>query len=228
MSFDGIMGGGLAFICAAIAVGSDAQTEVRAKLGRLYGTSILRTWQGYLFIVFWGIVDVCFYIAFLYNHDWAKRAFNVEVENNLIWFGIIVGLSAILIIRTNLATVGGFQIGGEFLYTLSRATLVDRLNRVRFRARWAFLANVRPSIVNTQQYPTYFLSLQTFLIGLAIGTDKRAEIESQLNSIKSGVSNRNTPDASAKARESLTGLMYDYFGPAEFQSWASDSDYGNK
>jgi hypothetical protein len=37
-----------------------------------------------------------------------------------------------------------------------------------------------------------------------------------------------TPDTSAAARESITGLVYDYFGPAEVDSWATDSDYGNR
>jgi hypothetical protein len=228
MSSDAIVGAVLAFICAAIAVGSDAQTEVRARFGRRYGTFILRKFDGYLFILFWGFIDVGFFVAFLYNHDWAKRAFNIEIEQNLIWAGVVVGLSAILIIRTNLATVGGFQIGGEFLYSLSRAALIDRLNRVRVRARRAFIIELKPRIADAAGYPNYFTSLETMLVGLAAGTDKVAEIEGQLNTIKAGVTNPQVPDTSTTAREALTGLTYDYFGPGEVHSWANDTNYGNR
>jgi hypothetical protein len=227
MAVDSIAGGCLAFVCAGIAVGSDAQTEVRARFGRRYGTFILRTSQGFLFMLLWGVVDVGFYIAFLYNHDWAKRAFNIEVEQNLIWMGVVVGLSAILIIRTNLATVNGFQIGGELVYTWSRATLIDNLNRARLRARRAFLSPIRPFARNATAYPAYFTSLRAELIGLAAGSDKRAEIEAQLNAIETAITSPHTPDTSATARESITGLVYDYFGPDEVSAWATDSDYGN-
>lgn len=225
MGADSVLGGGLALICAALAVGSDAQTEVRARFGRRYGTFILGSWQGAAFILFWGIVDVLFYIAFLYNHDWAKRAFNIEVEQNLVWMGVVVGLSAILIIRTNLASVNGFQIGGELAYSWSRAALIDNLNRARLRARRTFLSPFKAYAKDITAYPNYFASLEAILVALMPGSDKRAEIQAQLDAIKNGLA---SPDASPVARESITGLVYDYFGPNEVTTWATESDYGNK
>src|SRR5215471_11501347 len=194
MSVDSVFGGCLAFICAAIAVGSDAQAEIRSRFGRRYGTFILGAREGYLFILAWGIVDVAFYIAFLFNHDWAKRAFNIEIEPNLLWTGIVVGLSAILIFRTNLATINGFQIGGELLYSFSRAYLIDNLNRARLRARREFLAQYRPYFRNTASYRNYFSSLEKVLKDLSAGSDKSAEIDAQLTGIKAAVAPPGDPD----------------------------------
>lgn len=222
---DAVIGGILAFACAAIAVGTDAQTEIRTRFGRRHGTFILNQREGYAFILFWGAVDVVFFVVFLHNHDWAKRAFNIDIEQSLIWAGIVVGLSAILIIRTNLATVGNFQIGGELLYSLSRAFLIDKLNRVRVRARRTFIGGYRPYFKDTQKYPKYFASLEGVLKELAPGSDRSGEIGTQLSTIKA---EHQKPDDSAEAREALTGLMYDYFGPREVKSWADETDYGNK
>lgn len=172
-----------------------------------------------------GAVDVALYFAFLSNHEWAKRAFNVEVEKNLLWTGLVVGLSAVLIIRTNLATVGNFQIGGEYAYTWSRALLIDILNRTRARARRAFITKYRPPCKDVASYPKYFTSLEDTLKTLAQGSDFRAEIEQQLATLRK---NGNDPNADAAAREGLTGLVYDYFGPKEVKSWSEDSDFGNK
>jgi hypothetical protein len=228
MTLDVILGALIAFACAAIAVGLDAQTEARVRLGRLYGTSILRTWPGFIFIIVWGIVDVGFFVAFLFNHDWAKRAFNVDVEQNLVWTGVVVGFSAVLIIRTNLGTVGSFQIGGELAYSWSRSVLIDWLNRSRARARRAFLTRYRPNCRNVATYGSYFTSLEGALNGLATGSAQRTDIEKQLAAIKATVANPHTPDDTPAAREDLTGLVYDYFGPKEVNAWAEESDYGNR
>ncbi len=150
---DSVFGGVIAFLCAAFAVGFDAQTEVGGQLGRRYGTSILRAWPAYVFIIGWGSVDVGFYVAFLFNHDWAERAFNVHVEQNLLLTGVVVGLSAVAIVRTNLATVGSFQIGGEYFYVWSRSFLIDSLNRRRVQARDAFLRHYRSYCETFQVIP---------------------------------------------------------------------------
>jgi hypothetical protein len=226
MIADTILGGIIAFLCAAVAVGTDAQTEVRARFGRLYGTSILRTWAAYVFVIGWGIVNVCFYVVFLFNHEWAKRAFNVEVDQNLPWTGLIVGFSAVLLIRTNLATVGSVQIGGEYVYTWSRSFLIDRLNRARARMRLAFLQPHRRFCRDITSYPNYFRSLETdALMPLAAGSAQREEILTQLAAIKASVADH---EKDGDAREDLTKLVYDYFGPADVESWATATDHGNK
>jgi len=224
---DSYIGGVLAFVCAAIAVGSDAQGEVRTRFGRRQGMSILRCWQGYAFIVLWGAFDAILYRIFLSHHDWAERAFNIKVEENLIWTGAVVGFSAILVIRTNLATINGFQIGGELIYTYTRAALIDSLNRRRLRARRAFISEFKPKIKDLASYPNYFSSLEKILFELAEGSDRRAEIEAQLKLLKAEASNPSTPDSRPMAREGITGLVYDYFGADEVNAWARDENFGN-
>jgi hypothetical protein len=228
MTAESVLAAAIAFVCAAVAVGFDAQTEVRTRLGRLYGTSILRTLPGFVFIIFWGVVDVVIFVVFLFNHDWAKRAFNIEIEQNLAWTGLVVGLSAVLIIRTNLATVGSFQVGGELAYSLSRASLIDWLNRARGRARRSFLGRYRTICKDTAGKPNYFTSLERVLVDLALGSEQRGEIEKQLAKIKATVPNPQSPDAVAIAREDLTALVYDYFGPTEVDRWGVEFDYGNR
>jgi hypothetical protein len=183
MIADKTLGCIIAFLCAAIAVGADAQTEVRTRFGQLYDTSIFRTWPAYVFIIGWGMVDVSFFLAFLSNHDWAKRAFGIDVEDNLLWMGVVVGFSAVLIIRTNLATVGSVQIGGEYVYVWTRSFLIDRLNRRRARRRREFLIRFRPFCNDVAAYPKYFISLQQTLTNLAKGSAQGTEIMKQLTAI---------------------------------------------
>jgi hypothetical protein len=228
MTGESLIGGFIAFVCAVFAVGSDAQTEVRKRFSSRYGTFILRAWPGFAFIIFWGIVDVGFYIAFLFNHEWAKRAFNIDVEPNAYLMGLTVGLSAILIIRTNLATVGSISVGGEHGYLWSRAKLVDLLNRKRVRIRRNFLARYKPYCANIAAYHSYFTSLERNLRALAAGSAQQFEIEEQLKGIKDSVTAPATPDTTVDAREDLTALCYDYFGPDEVDGWATSTDYGNR
>jgi hypothetical protein len=228
MSVESVLGALIAFICAAFAVGLDAQTEIATRLGRLYGTSILRTLPGFLFIIGWGAVDVVFYLVFLFNHDWANRAFNITVSDNLLWTGVVVGFSAVLIIRTNLGKIGSVEVGGEFAYSRSRAELINRLNLSRARARRNFLRRYRQICEDVAQYPSYFSALEKFLVEAVRGNEQRTEIEQQLVKIKEGLAEPTTPDTAPQAREDITGVVYDYFGPKELDEWARESDYGQK
>ena len=216
-------GGVFAFICAAIAVGSDAQSEVNTRLGRIRGTNIV-SWPGVAFVVFWGLADVAFYVAFLFNHEWAKKAFDIEIEKNLLWSGMVVGLSAVLIFRTNLATVGSVQVGGEWLYTTTRAYLIDALNRKRSRHRYAFLNTHKPFYNDCKKYPAYFTALHGKILDLAIGSPHKSEIETALDKTKTSGSEQ--PDTDVAVRMNVTGVAYDYFGAKEFEDWAAQT-FGN-
>lgn len=226
MTQDEIIGTLIAFSCAVIAVGADAQTEVRARFGTgLRGTAVVATLPGIGFLVFWGLVDAVLFVIFLGHKAWAKTAFNISVEENVVFTGIVVGLSAMLIIRTNLMTVGSIQVGGELAYTWSRSFLIDRLNRKRVADRQRFMRQYRPTCRNIAAYPKYFSSLEAVLIPLANGSPAKDRILGQLSDIKRGLADANLD---ASARESLTGLAYDYFGPEIVDDWAKDEDHGNK
>ena len=216
-------GASIAFLCATIAVGANAQTEVKARFGSgLHGTSILLSKPGLLFLAFWGLVDAVFFMVFVNNHDWAKRAFNIEVEDNVLMTVAVVGLSAILIIRTNLATVGSVQLGGELVYSWSRSYLIDQLNRKRVSDRRAFMQRYRSYYRDVAGYPNYLVSLGNTLTNLAGGSANAAKIKEDFAKLKT--------EAAANAiesRESLTGLVYDYFGPKAVDDWAKVEDYGN-
>jgi hypothetical protein len=221
----GIAGAAIAFFSAAVAVGTDAQNEMKARLGTMHGTSVPLTRAGIAFIAFWGAVDVACYLLFLHNHEWAKRAFQIDVEENLLWTGLIVGLSAVLIFRTNLATVGSFQVGGELAYTFTRSILVDRLNRRRTRMRRAFVSKASTYFNDLSGYPRFFTSLEATLLSLSAGSLQKAVIEDQLKRLRGAT---DAPNGDVAARESITGLIYDYFGPKEFDDWVKDSQAGNK
>ncbi len=60
---------------------------------------------------------------------------------------------------------------------------------------------------------------------LAKGSSQRLEIVEQMAAIRRSVAN---PEKNSKAREDLAALSYDYFGPAEFNKWAKDTDFGNR
>jgi hypothetical protein len=139
---------------------------------------------------------------------------------------LVVGFSAVLLIRTNLATGGSVQIGGEYVYTWSRSLLIDRLNRARARMRLALLQPHRRFCRDITSYPNYFRSLESdALTPVAAGSAQRDEILTQLATIKASVANH---EKDGDAREDLTKLVYDYFGPADVESWATTTDHGNK
>lgn len=219
-----IGGAAVAFLCAAVAVGADAQTELKTRFGGgVHGTSILASVPGIFFLVFWGLVDSIFFVVFLNNHEWAKRAFNIEVEDNVLMTGAVVGLSAILIIRTNLATVGSVQLGGELAYSWSRSFLIDRLNRKRVTDRSSFLRRYRASCYDLATYPKYLASLGDRLTDLAGGNANQAKIKEELTKITAEATGE-----PGRARENLTKLVYDYFGPKVVDTWADDESFGNK
>ncbi len=227
---EGFLGGFIAFICAAIAIGTDAQTEVRTRFGRVYGTSVFRSLWGYLFIIGWGLINVGFYVAFLYKHDWAQRAFNIDVDKNLLWTGLVVGLSAVLIIRTNLATVGSIQVGGEWAYLWSRSFLIVRLNSKRVQSRREFLTrpghgHQTPCHRDLTGFPAYFDALEDELKSHAKALPQEADILQQLKTIRGTKAN---PNKDSTARKDLTALFYDYLGPTLFDSWAASTDCGNQ
>jgi hypothetical protein len=222
---DAVLGGLIAFGFAALAVGTDAQSEMRSRFGGRHGTFAPSTGPGLVFIIWWSLVDLAFYIWFLKHHDWAKRAFNVDVEKGTILTGLAVGVSAVLIIRTKLATYNSIPVGFDAFYEWTRSILIDQLNRKRVRMRRTFLGKFKAPCNDIEGLPKYFTSAEKTLKELAAGKAQQAEIQSVMATIRSSVGE---PDRSSVAREDLTGLFYDYFGPEEVEKWATDTDHGQK
>jgi hypothetical protein len=186
----------------------------------------LKDWPGWVFILVWGVVVAVLFRVFLRHHDWAQRAFNVEIGDNLLAAGFVVGLSAILLIRTNLATIGSVQVGGEYAYTASRAFLIDPLNRKRVKARKAFLRRHQEACADAGTYPRLFGEAETHLGALAMGSPHQATLQSELANLRQSVQ-ASDPNTDSAARRSVIGLFYDYFGPKEVDDWVNSTRYGN-
>ena len=111
-----LLGTAIAFSCGLVAIGVDLQDSVTARLGALANTSILQSWQGWAGLLGWGAFNAAMFQVVLLNPSWASQTFNFKVDDNLAWTGLLVGLSAIIIIRSKLTKVGNVEWGVEWLY----------------------------------------------------------------------------------------------------------------
>src|SRR3954466_705940 len=95
-----LAGSAIALACAVIAVGTDLQDSVTGRLGALANTSVLQCWQGWASLLGWGAFDAAMFHLVLLNPVWASETFHFKVDDNLAWTGLVVGVSAIVIIRS--------------------------------------------------------------------------------------------------------------------------------
>jgi hypothetical protein len=115
------LGSLIALACALIAIGIDLQDAVTARLGVLANTSILQCWQGWACLLGWGAFNVAMFQIVLLYPKWASETFHFEVGNNLASTGLLVGVSAMIIIRSKLMKVNNIEWGVEWLYLWSSA-----------------------------------------------------------------------------------------------------------
>lgn len=225
-----VLGTLVAFACAVVAVGVDLQDAVKTQLGALANTFVLQCWQGWAALFAWGIFDAGMYHVILNNQQWASNTFGFDVKQNPLLLGIVVGVSAVVVIRSKLAKVGNFEVGGEWLYLWSRATVLNAINKRRVRIKRTWQAKFRAAIHDTAGLPTFFTDLEAEIRGRVAGRpDISTSILAQLDDLRKQYvpTGDPNPDAtinrSERARSYLVSLGLDYFGHRDLQEWATAS-----
>lgn len=223
-----LLGTMVALGCALIAIGIDLQASVSSRLGALANTSILQSWQGWACLIGWGMFCVVmFQIAQLYP-DWASETLHFKVNDNLMSTGLIVGISALVIIRSKLTKVNEIEWGGEWLYLWSSAQVLDAVNRRRVYVKREWETKLDPYVSNLVGQPTLFTDLENYITPLLAGWAPKTQtaVTTELSRlrgtyIKQGDPN---PDAtinqSVPARRYLISAILDHLGNAEIQNFA--------
>jgi hypothetical protein len=220
-----IAGGALSFIFACISVGKDLRDELhRVAKGPRTGTSVIRNEYALLFLIGWGLIGVLAYVVAQCYPEWFERAFNLKLDKNSLLAGLLIGASTVIIIRSNLITLAKMPIGGEYIYSLTRARVVFIMNKRRGLARFNFLKAKKTYSGNMMSYPNYFTKMDSYVTMIGPPLPNFNSVTTEIASIKAGAPN---PDQDAAAREAITGVMYDYFGPLEVENWGQHDNWGS-
>jgi hypothetical protein len=223
-----LSGTAVAFACALVAVGTDLQNSVNGRLGALANTSILQSWQGWSSLIGWGAFDAAMFQIVVTNPTWASQTFHFDVGNNLPWAGLVVGISAIIIIRSKLFKQGNVEWGAEWIYLWSSAQVLDAVNRKRINIKHLWEGKFRACTDDHGKYPTLFTDLEKHMSGILQGKAQQTQAAltqdfQQLRGkyVPSGDPN---PDAtinmSLPARRYLISALLDRVGHADLISWA--------
>jgi hypothetical protein len=167
------------------------------------------------------------YHVILNNKEWATSTFGFQVDKSLIWTALVVGISAIIIIRSKLAKVGNFEIGGEWAYLWSRARVLNAVNKQRIKRKGIWQEKFRLAAVDVNKYQTFFTDLEQHLKDILTGRpDISTAVQAQLDQLREEYSGK-TPNqdaavnASEKAREYLISVALDYLGHKDIVDWAN-------
>jgi len=224
-----LLGGtAIAFVCALIAIGTDLQNSVTSRLGALANTSILQSWQGWSSLVGWGAFDAALLQIVLINPTWASQTFHFDLGKNLLWAGLVVGISAIIIIRSKLFKQGNIEWGVEWMYLRSSAQVLDAVNGKRTDIKRYYEREFRPFANDLGQHPNFFTDLEEHMTEVLRGKSQRTQAAAiqefarlRAKYIPAGDQN---PDAtinnSAPASRYLISVVMDYVGHADLVTWA--------
>ncbi len=219
-----VTGGAISFLFACISIGKDLRDELhRVAQGPRTGTSVFGDEYAWLFMIGWGCVGIAAYCIAENDREWFEKAFNLKLDNNNLIAGLAIGASAVVIIRSNLITVANMPIGGEFFYSFTRARVVFTMNKRRGLVRADFLKDKDKYSLDLKAYPNYFTKMDQYIATIGPPLPTYGSITTEIASIKAG---SKTPDQDATSRASLTGVMYDYFGPSEVETWGQRDNWG--
>ncbi|MCP3413597.1 hypothetical protein NLM16_05735 [Bradyrhizobium brasilense] len=213
----------IALGCALIAIGIDLQNAVTARLGVLANTSILQCWQGWACLLGWGAFNVAMFQIVLLYPQWASETFHFEVGSNLLSAGVLVGVSAMIIIRSKLMKVNNIEWGVEWLYLWSSAQSLSAVNRKRIATKSAWESKFRPYVTDLAKYPNFFTDLETHLVNFLRGCppNLQAALQQEFSQLRATYipPGSPTPDAiinaSVPARRYLVSAVLDHLGHGE-------------
>jgi hypothetical protein len=214
----------VSFLFACVSVGKDLQDELHhVAKGPRTGTKVVGSECAWLFVIAWGCVGIVAYGIAQNYPEWFEKAFSLKLDKNNLLTGLLIGASTVVIIRSNLITVAKMPIGGEFIYSRTRARVVFIMNKRRGLARADFLKVKKTYTDDTQSYPNYFTKMDQHIALIGPPLPTFGSITTEIASIKAG---SQTPDQDAAARAALTGVMYDYLGPSEVETWGRRDNWG--
>lgn len=220
-------GAALAFLVAALVTGLDAQAEAHKRIGQIHGTAIASYRAGWLFIGGWGACGALLYLILITWPDWAKTAFQVDLQSNPLQTGAIVGGSLMAIVRLRLATFGAFALSLEPVYLSTTNRLLSRINDKRARDRRDARIAERPYFKDVAGYPNYLSALESELIERT--KSRSDEFKNQLAAELQRLKGQDAaPDSKEGLREAMWGIAYDRCGPAMVGEWQVSTDRGNK
>lgn len=221
----------LAFIAAGIvaliAISVDFYSEMSVRFGtRVVRRSALavRPPGIALFLIGWSLVCVGFAIAIFEYPDWANRAFNVQIGENRLEAGLLIGCSALILIRSQLGKAGNISLGFELPYSWTRDLAIEAWHHERGEARDRLLTSERAFFSVVRKYPTYGSSLHSFLVNCAdaLPSGEKGELGAELQAMLS----RGSVEG-LQSRKALVGFAFDHFGHKRLNEWAQRTDRGN-
>ncbi len=220
-------GAALAFLLAAIVTGLDAQAEAHKRIGRIHGTAIAGHRAGWAFFCGWGLCGAVVFLVLVTWPDWAKDAFQVDLQKNEFLTGAVVGGSLMAIVRLRLATFGALTLSLEPIYQASTNWLLSQINDRRARARRDARIAERRFFKDIAGYPHYFSSLEGELLERtkSHSDDIKTLLEVELKRLKD---QDPAPDGKEGLREAIWGIADDRCGPEMVSEWQASTDHGNR
>jgi hypothetical protein len=224
----GLLATGIAFACAAIAVGFDLQSSVARRLGPFANTFVMSAWQGAAAVIAWGAVVAGMLHVVLAHPEWASQTFNFQVSNNLVPTALVVGVSAIMIIRSKLLKVGDVEWGMEWVYLWTSAKVVDAVNRRKIDTKKDYERKFLPVIRDVGKHQRFYTDLEAEMLEVLKGKSLEVQdaLKSQLTSVRTkyavGADKDAMDDAlnaSIDARRYLVSTVIDYLGTDDLSVW---------
>lgn len=213
----------IALATALIAIGIDLQDTVTTRLGVLANTSILQCWQGWASLLGWGAFNVTMFQIVLLDPKWASETFHFEVGNNLASTGLLVGVSAMIIIRSKLMKVNNIEWGVEWLYLWSSAQSLSAVNRKRIATKSRWKSQFEQYATDLVKYPNFFTGLQTYLDNILEGSPPKVKeaLQQEVRQLRATYipPGDQTPDStinrSVSARLDLISAALDHLGHSD-------------
>jgi hypothetical protein len=223
------LGTAIAFWCAVIAVGTDLQSSVSNRLGALANTSILQCWQGWASLVGWGAFDATMLQIVLRNPVWASQTFHFDISSNLLWAGLVVGISAIIIIRSKLFKQGEVEWGAEWIYLWSAAQVLDAVNQHRIAIKRHWEGKFRSASDNIAAYANFFTDLESHMTAVLRGMPPatQAALTQEFQRLRTnyppagGQTADDAVNGNAAARRYIVSAVLDHVGDSTLVEWAN-------
>lgn len=210
----------LAFAAAAIATVLDSYFTMSKSLPRVPGIIIAHRAIIWLAILCGGCAVLAFALTDPAGNDVISTAITLK-QSNPILRGIAVGAMVLVLLRSKLFNVQDSGLGGEAIYTLLRSLALQSVNDTRTQQRTTFLnANISAAFA----IPNYFMQLESTIT--AAMRVRSAELQQraadEVKAVKANIPTTpmaQTDVAWSNYYHSMTGICFDYCGPAVLKSF---------
>src|SRR5206468_4518653 len=134
--------------------------------------------------------------------------------------GLLVGVSAMIFIRSKLMKVNNIEWGVEWLYLWSSAQSLSAVNRKRIATKSRWESKFQPYVTNLAKYPNFFTDLETHVVNILRGSSLKVQdaLQQEFTQLRATYVSAGdpTPDttinASIPARRYLVSAVLDHLG----------------